>query len=119
MYVVVLYLCTVLCIYCVTIVLCRYVNYFLSLFCVIISCLCLYFQFLFMHTQHPVWRLAGMPLSFVHILVSHVVSLSSRVLYSVIGLLNFYRCKHSRVLLCVTSIEHLLCQQVMGPVLAL
>ena len=61
-------------------------------------------------------RLAGMPLSFVHILVSHVVS---RVLHSVIGLLNFYRCKHSRALLRVSRIEHLLCQQVMGPVLAL
>ena len=60
-------------------------------------------------------RLAGMPLSFVHTLVSHVVSLASRILYSVIGLLNFYRCKHSRVLLRVSRIEHLLCQQFFTP----
>ena len=64
-------------------------DYFLSLFVLPV--------FVHAHTTPcmEALRLTGMPLSFVHILVSHVVSLSSRVLYSVIGLLNFYRCKHA------------------------
>ena len=77
----------------------------------VISCLCSVFVQAHTTPCMEALRLTGMALSFVHMLVSDVVSLSSPVFYSVIGLLNFNRCKHSGVLLRVSSIEHLLCQQ--------